>query len=1057
MPPGEAGVDHPKLAFERPEAVTTDSFGDIYVSNEEGAIDIFDSSGDFLAEFDDPEGAQALAVDSLGNLYVGHRSVKNPKIGVSLFEPTVYKPEEGLIEYGDTPKEIVPGNIGGAFYGLAIDPSNDSLYLKLSNSVRLYKSAGEGSGLVEEFEEGLGVLSGEPLGIAIDSARGRLAIGRFDKAECVCIRVVERAAPHNLLFTIKGSAVPAGKFIARAMSIAIDEETGHIFLYDSGASKVYEFDPAGSYLDTIGHSFREVDGAQIAVDNGAESPNGALSTEGRYLFVPSDGSGGGIGHSYAFGPSTECEPVVESTSFSNVGEAEAELEAVIEPCGLQTQYVFEFITQQEYESNGKSFTGAQAAGGGEIPAGTSPASVSAAASELEPGTTYVFRAVASNAEGSDAGEGEFATYPVAEPVLSCPNDIFRAGFSAHLPDCRAYELVTPSSTNARAPTGVNGNLGSFFPSREASPDGSAASFEIYGGSLPGSEATGSLAGDPYLAQRDASGWNTSYVGPNGLEAPAILPGSHSPDQSYSFWNSDDERGSASIEGKKTSYIRYPDGQSKLVGRGSIAGDPEARSLLIGPNGSHIVFASRVQLESNAPPDGTMAVYDRTPDEATHVVSLLPGGKTPKAGEDAVYQNASIDGKGIAFRIKVDETLYLYLRYNNEETYEVGEDVTFAGIAEGGSRVFYLEDGDIWRYDVLAGTRIPFTTIGNVTPVNISADGTVVYFVSPTAIGGTANPSSVKPVKGAENLYRSDEGGVSFVGTVTERDVVGVKENYPVGGLGLWLEAMGNGGVLSGSIAIDPSRTTPDGNVLLFESRAVLDGYDPEGHAEVYRYDFTGDTLDCLSCNPTLAPATSDASLQSILQSLPALGGQQALSIFSNLPNLIPDGRRVFFQSLEALVPDDTDGLQDVYEWEAQGVGSCTKGGGCISLISSGQSMRINYLFAISDSGNDVFVRTSDLLLPSDLEETPSIYDARVDGGFAEEPQSPLRTTPLSPQPTLVTPGMLPSKKSGNVNSPKRCPKGKKKVRRHGKFVCVKKKHHKKHHRTAGKNEKGGRK
>ena len=119
-----------------------------------------------------------------------------------------------------------------------------------------------------------------------------------------------------------------------------------------------------------------------------------------------------------------------------------------------------------------------------------------------------------------------------------------------MPDCRAYELVTPSDTNARAPQGV-GHLGSYFATREASPAGEAVSFMIEGGSLGGIEATGSYAGDPYLVTRSASGWSTSYAGPSALEAPAISPGSSSPDQGYSFWSTDGSEGSAVIEGKQS--------------------------------------------------------------------------------------------------------------------------------------------------------------------------------------------------------------------------------------------------------------------------------------------------------------------------------------------------------------------------------------------------------------------------------------------------------------------------------------------------------------------------
>ena len=52
------------------------------------------------------------------------------------------------------------------------------------------------------------------------------------------------------------------------------------------------------------------------------------------------------------------------------------------------------------------------------------------------------------------------------------------------------------------------------------------------------------------------------------------------------------------------------------------------------------------------------------------------------------------------------------------------------------------------------------------------------------------------------------------------------------------------------------------------------------------------------------------------------GAASPISQYSLVSNLSPDGRRAFFQSPERLVLKDTDNLQDVYEWEEQGVGSC---------------------------------------------------------------------------------------------------------------------------------------
>jgi len=133
----------------------------------------------------------------------------------------------------------------------------------------------------------------------------------------------------------------------------------------------------------------------------------------------------------------------------------------------------------------------------------------------------------------------------------------------------------------------------------------------------------------------------------------------------------------------------------------------------------------------------------------------------------------------------------------------------------------------------------------------------------------------------------------------------------------------------------------------------------------------------------------------------------------------------------------------------------------VYLITSGHSASPDYLFAMSQSGNDLFFRTADILLPRDAESTLSLYDARVGGGFPE-PQEEIPCTANdtchptpTPPPQLQTPGeQTPS--GGNVPPPKKkvCPKGKHKAKRHGKTVCVK--NHKKHHKAGAKKSGGTR-
>ena len=103
------------------------------------------------------------------------------------------------------------------------------------------------------------------------------------------------------------------------------------------------------------------------------------------------------------------------------------------------------------------------------------------------------------------------------------------------------------------------------------------------------------------------------------------------------------------------------------------------------------------------------------------------------------------------------------------------------------------------------------------------------------------------------------------------------------------------------------------------------------------------------------------------------------------------GTRIFFQTTEALVPQATDGQENVYEWEQEGTGSCGTGegvdnGGCLYLISTGQSTSPSYFGDASENGEDVFFFTRQSLVGQDRDDSIDIYDAREDGGI-ESPES----------------------------------------------------------------------
>ncbi|HEY5941345.1 MAG TPA: hypothetical protein VIT89_00600 [Solirubrobacterales bacterium] len=1054
--PGVPGVDHPPSTFSDPRAVATDELGNIYVSNfgnltngSKGRVDVFCSDGTYISELLVP-GATSVAIDSEGILYVFSTSQGK----VLLYKPDAgYAPAACEIGYGETAPVTVTSNAAG-YSGLAINRDNDHLFVDFGSTpgVVEYKSAAEGN---EKVRTGPGPSWGSGAGMAVDAARDRMyASGGLaeERIDIFDLNTVEGTPPNDQykkIGSIVESSVPSGE-LGTGLSIAVDEGNGNVFVLDGENCNLYEFKEDGTFVQKIAADFLQcIPGLEIAVDNGPTSPNGKLSEEagkGRFLYVPSNRTG--IGHSYAFFISSVGPPEVLSAAAANISEDEAELQAAIDPNNLPTTYSFEYKVE-----GAPTWT---PAGGGTLPTGESAEEVSATTTGLAPGTSYLFRVSATNEEGSDEAEGSFATYPsVPSETSLCANALLRTGLSALLPDCRAYELVSPADTNGRAPVGT-GRQGGVFTTRQVSPAGDKIPFRVEGGSLPGLGGTGSLLGDPYLATRTSEGWSTTYTGPAGDEATDIGAGTTSPDQNHSFWQAAG-RGSA-VLGGTTAYVRYPDGHSELLGQGSLGNiDPESAGQLISEGGGHIVFSTgsfasastAVQLEPDAAPDGTRAIYDRTPDGITHVVSLKPGDEPFGTGENANYQGASLDGIGIAF--KVGSTLYL--RYDNEETFAIGTGVDVAGVAEGGNRIFYMEGGDLKAFDVGGGEATVFAdTAAAVVPVTVSADGSTAYFVSETAIAESGpNPEGDEPQAGQQNLYRSVEGQIAFVATVTERDVDGALISSEISdGLGLWAAASS-----AGTLGRVPARATPDGSALLFKSRAALTDYDPEDNAQIYRY--AAGELQCLSCIPTGAAADSDATLQSEFRE-----GQELFSTWGWPENLRADGRRAFFESSEALVANDSDGLRDVYEWEDEGVGSCTRAEGCVYLISSPQSQRDEYLWAVSPSGNDAFFLSSELLVGSDADETPSIYDARVGGGFAEDAQSECEggegcRPQLSPPPTLPGGNTSIFGPGDQAKPPKPCPKGKHKVKKNGKVTCAKnkKKNNKSKKNRASADKKGG--
>jgi hypothetical protein len=287
-----------------------------------------------------------------------------------------------------------------------------------------------------------------------------------------------------------------------------------------------------------------------------------------------------------------------------------------------------------------------------------------------------------------------------------------------------------------------------------------------------------------------------------------------------------------------------------------------------------------------------------------------------------------------------------------------------------------------------------------------------------------------------------------------------------------------------------ARASADGSHLAFLSAARLTPYDntdvasplpcgvAEGSregvcdAEAYVYEADQEALRCVSCNPSgarpqgrLAAGLAVAELaQRAAASIPAAEDQlHAPRVLSG------DGRRLFFDSFDALLPRDTNGAEDVYEWEsAAGEEACAEkgadlyveaAGGCLSLISSGESPQDSQFAEASPSGDDVFFTTTTSLLPQDP-GLIDVYDARVEGGFAQPSataacEGEACQGPAAP-PNDPTPASAGFRGAGNVKkaAKARCAKGK--ARRRGRCVAKHKRARHKHQRKANRNRRNAR-
>ena len=654
--------------------------------------------------------------------------------------------------------------------------------------------------------------------------------------------------------------------------------------------------------------------------------------------------------------------------------------------------------------------------------------------------------------------------PALAAAAECPNAAFRTGPSAALPDCRAYELVTPPVKNAGLAT-----------LKSHGADGSSAMLIVEDSAVAGLEGFPdvTLTGPEsyYSIKRTASGWT---IVPDDPPAPEYTSAGFALSPDYAGVSEDGltttwmERGVWQPENGFALFERRPDRSIVEIGPALPPTTPlgltpamlhrlyNVEPVSSANGGSHFFFTIGQDFwpgDETEPGLNSLYEYVGTGNTTPLRVAIDNEGKSlGNCGE--TLQGTSADESTVLFSVRAPGTragetpclgsappvAELFARIDNglADAHTVAisepskEDCTtcdteerilresrFQGVSEDGSKVFFTTTQPLlgedtsenlyeYDFDASAGERVVRISGGDSTVSNPTAN------VLSGGLGGVES-----------GVHVSEDGShVYFVaGGVLTKTPNGRGESPEAGADNLYLferdaayragrivfVARLSPGDVAAAMAFD---VTPDGRFLVFTSERDLTPDDTSTARQVFEYDAQTGALVRVSIGQDGFADNGNASTQGAR--IPATGGigygyrrTGYEAGYWSASAVSADGSYVLFESTAGLTPQAFNEkaignkyANNVYEYHD----------GRVSLISDGQDITPQvYLIGTDASGADVFFYTTDRLAGQDTDQNVDVYDARIDGGFPAPAVSPACSGDacqgaLSAAPTLLSPG-----------------------------------------------------
>ncbi len=865
---GPAGSATPAGGFSTPRGITVDqATGEVYVADaNNGVIDIFSAGGEYLRQI------------LLSSIPGGFDSFYTRGIAVDDFNDHVYisSSASGIYEFDASGSYVTrwtgSNTPAGSFEGylsVAADNATGEIYVTSSYPTpitNVFASSGE---YLRQFSHSYT----RPKGTTVDQATGRVYVSDtepsivdvFDPATVLPdVTTGPASNVHPTSATVEGTVNPD----------AVQLSDCH---FDYGISTAY-----GQSAPCVPAA------ASLPADSSAHAVTANLTglAAGTTYHFRLEASNATCAHCTSFAEdatlATPPPPSIESASAANVTGTSADLTARIDPNGSDTTYHFQWGTSSSYGATVP------------VPAadiGTGSGAVSQHITGLSAGTTYHWRAVATNANGTTTTADYTFVYDTA---------------GAGLPDNRTYEMVTPSHKNGAL---IGDEV--FAPRPDLSEDGSRViltSIQCFAGA-ESCNADRYNEGQPYLSTRTSGGWVTTALAPPASQFEANANWLVSAEADAALFSMP-----TAPAGEDDWYAREPNGSFVDVGPVT---PPASGPLSINP------FASSVHL---ATADLSHVVWATDTDAGEPVWPF--DATTPNSIRQTVYEYA---GRGSSQPILVGVT---GARGSTDLVSECGTEVeagrVSGSLSDDGRTVYFTAQPCSSGSGANAGTPVPvselFARIDESRTVALSAH-------APASECDAACQTS--PLAGAQFRGAYADGSKAFF-TSTQQLTNGASEDNHSGDSPSGEGCTRTTGV-NGCNLYEYDFANPAGHRLLAVSAGDTSGGGPrvqglvaisQDGSHVY---FVAKGVLTGSANSQGQLARDGAeNLYVFVRDAGRTQGQVAFIaplsvsddeewIESNKANVTPDGRFLVFTSHASLTPDDTSiaGGRQVFRYDAR--------------------------------------------------------------------------------------------------------------------------------------------